>query len=193
MSPSPHSGQAAEIREPPLGTVDQFVLNALLQVEGLQETCELRMMHRESLSTDEGVCLIRIMQRKSSENNQKFGTNFWTPRKMDMILWAYGHGNQWHVAFPARDTASRCRAGTDRAKSFHTGTCTDHTASKSRRARPEQSEGVAERTLRYVPRELLTRGNSSAHWRVSIRTVKRWRFQCGGRFFARPRRCRRQE
>ncbi len=32
--------------------------------------------------------LISIYRQKANELNIKFNTNFWTPRKIDMILWA---------------------------------------------------------------------------------------------------------
>jgi len=87
------SGLLALMFPKDFGTVDQFVLNALVQVEGLKESSIVQEMHRENLCTDDGVCLIRIMRKKASDNNEKFASTFWTPRKMDMILWAYGHEN----------------------------------------------------------------------------------------------------
>lgn len=72
------------------GTVDQFAVKALREVNGLPEADALLLMNEDSLTTKEGVVLIRIMQRKAAQINELFGTLEWTPRKIDMILWTYG-------------------------------------------------------------------------------------------------------
>jgi len=92
------SGLLALMFPKEFGTVDQFVLNALVQVEVLPESSIVREMNRENLRTDDAVQLIGIMRKKASENNHKFASTFWTPRKMDMILWAYGHEDPESVA-----------------------------------------------------------------------------------------------
>ncbi len=38
--------------------------------------------------------MISIMREKAQELNDIFGTHEWTPRKIDMILWTFGHGNR---------------------------------------------------------------------------------------------------
>jgi hypothetical protein len=73
------------------GTVDQFVVNALGQINELEQATTLKKMHREDLDINDGVCLIKIMRNNAADNNRRFNSNFWTPRRMDMILWAYGH------------------------------------------------------------------------------------------------------
>jgi hypothetical protein len=45
-------------------------------------------MNPDNLSLINGMVLINIMFRKAKENNEIFGTDFWTPRKIDMILWS---------------------------------------------------------------------------------------------------------
>jgi len=75
------------------GTVDQFVVKALREVDGLPEADMLRLMNEDSLTTKDGVVLIQIMQRKSGQINELFQTLEWTPRKIDMILWTYGRQN----------------------------------------------------------------------------------------------------
>ncbi|PIU30460.1 hypothetical protein COT07_00650 [Candidatus Woesearchaeota archaeon CG07_land_8_20_14_0_80_44_23] len=70
------------------GTVDQFVVKALRNIEDLPEKEQLLRMKPEKLEIDDGVILIKIMRQKSIELNNMFGTNFWTPRKIDMILWS---------------------------------------------------------------------------------------------------------
>lgn len=72
------------------GTVDQFVVLALLTIDELPEHNRLKKMKPGILSLKDGVLLEEIMRKKSSELNKKFQTNRWTPRKIDMVLWAYG-------------------------------------------------------------------------------------------------------
>jgi hypothetical protein len=76
------------------GTVDQFAVKALCEIEDLSEINELRKMNPDNLTIRNGVILIQIMRKKSLENNRDFKTDFWTPRKIDMILWTYGRDKQ---------------------------------------------------------------------------------------------------
>lgn len=69
-------------------TVDQFVVKALLKIPGLSERGDLEKMKPEGLTPRDGVILIGIMRGKTKEINMVFGTDFWTPRKIDMVLWA---------------------------------------------------------------------------------------------------------
>ena len=71
-------------------TVDQFVVKALREVEGLPEADALAKMNPLSLSITDGVLLVDILKRKAAENNRVFGASAWTPRKLDMVLWTYG-------------------------------------------------------------------------------------------------------
>jgi len=72
------------------GTVDQFAVKALREVRGLPEATDIQRMNEMSLTTQDGVILIQIMQRKAVQLNQLFKSTEWTPRKIDMILWTYG-------------------------------------------------------------------------------------------------------
>ncbi len=69
-------------------TVDQFAVKALSQIPCLSEINEIKKMKPDNLTRRNGIILINIMLKKAKENNKIFGTNFWTPRKIDMILWA---------------------------------------------------------------------------------------------------------
>lgn len=69
-------------------TVDQFAVKALCQIPSLPESIDLIKMNPDNLSLINGMVLINIMRRKAKENNEFFGTDFWTPRKIDMILWS---------------------------------------------------------------------------------------------------------
>ena len=69
-------------------TVDQFAVKALCQIPSLSESIDLKKMKPDNLTLRNGVILINIMLSKAKANNRIFGTDFWTPRKIDMILWA---------------------------------------------------------------------------------------------------------
>lgn len=69
------------------GTVDQFVVKSLLKIDCLEEHEKLLMMKSNSLNKNDAVVLINIMRNKAKELNEQFNTDFWTPRKIDMILW----------------------------------------------------------------------------------------------------------
>ncbi len=70
-------------------TADQFVVKALRQIDTLEEHKKLLDMNPDSLRERDGVILIRIMRNKAFQLNNYFSTDFWTPRRIDMVLWAY--------------------------------------------------------------------------------------------------------
>jgi len=70
------------------GTVDQFVVQRLLEVENLKEHSLLEKMKQDNLTEKDGIILIEIMREKAIELNKKFKTSEWTPRKIDKILWS---------------------------------------------------------------------------------------------------------
>ena len=70
------------------GTVDKFVVYSLLKIDGLQEKDTISGMNPEALTLNNGVALIELMRHKADELNKRFNTNYWTPRKIDMVLWA---------------------------------------------------------------------------------------------------------
>ncbi len=72
------------------GTVDQFVVKALREVDDLPESPLLAKMKPTALSVANGVTLIAIMTRKANELNCAFGNQLWTPRRIDQVLWTYG-------------------------------------------------------------------------------------------------------
>lgn len=98
------SGLLALMYPGAFATVDQFVVKALLDVEGLPEAPVLQRMRPEGLTARQGVTLIDIMQRKAAGMNRQFRTTAWTPRKIDMVLWSCREPK----SEPA--TAGQCRA-----------------------------------------------------------------------------------
>lgn len=71
------------------GTVDQFVVKALLGVEGLPEAAALKRMKPEVLNITDGVVLTRLLRHKADELSDALGAE-WTPRMIDKVLWAVG-------------------------------------------------------------------------------------------------------
>lgn len=72
------------------GTVDQFVVKSLLKINGLEQHNLLKEMNPDNLKTKDIVAVTGIMRLKAAELNNRFDTDFWTPRKIDMILWSIG-------------------------------------------------------------------------------------------------------
>ncbi len=84
------SGLLALMYPHAFATVDQFAVRALREVPELPERPALERMNPESLTTKDGVLIIRILRRKADQNNAWFRGGGWTPRKIDKILWTYG-------------------------------------------------------------------------------------------------------
>jgi len=82
------SGLMALLFPRSFATVDQFVVKALTKVETLPIVEVVRAMNPKNLRLSDGIILIRIMSDKARALNDDFQTDFWTPRKIDMILWA---------------------------------------------------------------------------------------------------------
>ena len=90
LGPAGASGLLAILFPEDFGTIDQFVVKALREVDGLPYATELEKMKPESLSVENGVLLIEILRETAKKLNKSFDTDFWTPRKIDMVLWAVG-------------------------------------------------------------------------------------------------------
>jgi len=84
------SGLLALLYPKSFGTVDQFVVKALMEIKDLPELERIKKINPENISISNGVFLIGIMKKKAKSLNLLFNCNFWTPRKIDMILWTYG-------------------------------------------------------------------------------------------------------
>jgi len=71
------------------GTVDQFVVRNLNEIGSLpdKERQQLGAMNPENLTLRDAILLTQIMRRKAEEINALFGTDEWSPRKIDMVLW----------------------------------------------------------------------------------------------------------
>jgi hypothetical protein len=93
LGPAGASGLLAVLFPQHFGTADQFAVKALVHISDLPENARVAAIKNpESLKIAESVLLVQIMRHKAASLNALFSTNSWTPRKVDMILWAYGHG-----------------------------------------------------------------------------------------------------
>lgn len=90
LGPAGASGLLAILFPESFGTIDQYVVKALKEVDGLPYNAELAKMNPNSLSIKNGVLLIRIMREQAARLNRQFDTDFWTPRKIDMVFWSIG-------------------------------------------------------------------------------------------------------
>jgi hypothetical protein len=82
------SGLLAVLFPTYFATVDQFAVKALSEVYNLPEKSFIITMNPDQLKLKDGVILIGIIKAKAKELNDKFKTSFWTPRRIDMILWS---------------------------------------------------------------------------------------------------------
>lgn len=84
------SGLLAILFPRDFATVDQFVVKRLQEIDHPIYKTELNNINPEGIKIKDGIILVGIMRAKASELNRKFNTDFWTPRKIDMILWSFG-------------------------------------------------------------------------------------------------------
>lgn len=84
------SGLAALLFPDQFGTVDQFMVKSLRKIPTLpwQQQVLLSHMNPERLTIKQAVFLIEIMRSKARALNQLFSCDYWTPRKVDKILWS---------------------------------------------------------------------------------------------------------
>lgn len=82
------SGLLAVLYPRYFGTVDQFVVKAICEIDNLPEKDILSNMNPDSLTIKDGTLLIKIMKYKAAELNNIFDTNKWIPRDIDKILWS---------------------------------------------------------------------------------------------------------
>jgi hypothetical protein len=82
------SGLLAVLYPRYFGTVDQFVVKALREIESHPEKDLVSKMNPDNLTIKDGILLIKIMKYKADELNSIFNTNKWTARDINKILWA---------------------------------------------------------------------------------------------------------
>ncbi|MDA3788302.1 MAG: hypothetical protein PF503_07380 [Desulfobacula sp.] len=87
LGPPGASGLLAILFPSYFATVDQFAVKALLEVNSLPEKSAISAMNSDQIKIKDGVTLINIMKEKAKRLNAEFQTSFWSPRKVDMVLW----------------------------------------------------------------------------------------------------------
>ena len=90
LGPAGASGLLAIIFPKYFGTVDQFVLKSLLTFDCFKTNPMLNKMNPDAITVKDATILISILREKSSMLNSVNNTTYWTPRKIDKILWALG-------------------------------------------------------------------------------------------------------
>ncbi len=81
------SGLLAVLFPEDFGTVDQFVVKNLQKIKDLPEREGIGNILPESITLSQAELLISVLKRKATLLNKVNRTNFWTPRKVDMVLW----------------------------------------------------------------------------------------------------------
>jgi hypothetical protein len=90
LGPAGASGLLALMHPSRFGTVDQFVVSALQDIEALPQAALLKQMKKpDSLNISNAATVVEILRQKAADNNDVFRSNSWTPRKVDMVLWAF--------------------------------------------------------------------------------------------------------
>lgn len=83
------SGLLAIIFPEYFGTIDRFVVENLQKIYAETDYADkLNSMKGESLTNYDAILLTKILREKANELNEKFKTKEFTPRKIDMVLWA---------------------------------------------------------------------------------------------------------
>lgn len=72
------------------GTMDRFLVENLKKIYDGQSYCgkKLISMKSDSLTNYDAIILTQILREKARQLNEKFDTSDFTPRKIDMVLWA---------------------------------------------------------------------------------------------------------
>jgi hypothetical protein len=74
------------------GVVDQFLVKALQKTEDVNVLSAVRgIKNPEQISPQNGAVLVRLLREKAAALNSALQSDSWTPRKVDMVLWAVGH------------------------------------------------------------------------------------------------------
>lgn len=81
------------------GTVDRFAMESLQRIEEFKNDLAIQRIDSKNIRLGDAVRAISIMRAKALENNRIFKTNYWTSRRIDMVLWSTREsGNRHRVA-----------------------------------------------------------------------------------------------
>lgn len=70
------------------GTVDQFVVERLQEFSAFKNNSFIQDIKPENIKLNQAIILVEILKDKAKEMNSLNNTNYWTPRKIDMVLWS---------------------------------------------------------------------------------------------------------
>lgn len=114
------------------GTVDRFVIQSLQRIQKFKDDTKIQRLDPEDISLDDAVHAISVMRVKALENNNLFGTDYWTARRIDMVLYITrepknrtgieksnshpGKTNTKLAAWEVVDDAAKFLAGSDQDK-----------------------------------------------------------------------------
>jgi len=63
----------------------------LNSIKDIPEKSRLARINPNGINIKDGTLLIQLMKSKAIQLNEENKTNEWTPRKIDKVLWTYGH------------------------------------------------------------------------------------------------------
>ncbi len=82
------SGLLAVLFPEDFGTVDQFVVENLLQIPDYGPLLpKIRANGTVNITPSHALFMINVFREKVVELNRRFQTDYWTPRRLDMALW----------------------------------------------------------------------------------------------------------
>ena len=70
------------------GTVDQFVVKRLCEFSQYENDPLIRGINPEGITLTQAVMLEKILTNKADSLNKANRINYWTPRKIDKVLWS---------------------------------------------------------------------------------------------------------
>lgn len=70
------------------GTVDQFVVKRLCEFSQYEKDPLIQCINPESINLKQAVMLEEILSNKAESLNKANGIDYWTPRKIDKVLWS---------------------------------------------------------------------------------------------------------
>lgn len=102
LGPAGASGLLALMYPEAFGTVDEFLVSAISEIEHIPNREKIwriasrlneckRQRKSFTLSKNDAEQLITAMKFMANQLNRRFSTNTWTPRLVDKALWALGH------------------------------------------------------------------------------------------------------
>ena len=83
------SGLLAVLFPDYFGTVDQFVAARLKEFSAFSEDDTIQRINEQSIKEKEAVYMEKLFRKKAAELNLLNQVTYWTPRKIDKVLWGY--------------------------------------------------------------------------------------------------------